>query len=89
MLGQKIILAFPGERYADPPSASTLPPGLSKVAYTVLGLTNFSTTFSILPDFDDINFEYVSEDYNKMNKFPLENIFTRKKMTTYYFLHFF
>ena len=52
-----------------PPSTS---PRLSEVAYTVLGLTDLSTTFSILPDFDENNFEYVTGDHNKMNKIPLE-----------------
>ena len=66
-----------------------LSPRLLKVAYTVLGLIDFSTTFSVFPDLDENNFDYVSEDYNKMNKILLENIFSRKKMLTNFFIEFF
>ena len=50
-VGLKTVWSFHGERYADPSPPPSL--RLSKVAVTVLGLADFSTTFSVLPDFDE------------------------------------
>ena len=41
--------------------------------------TDFSTTFSVLPNSDGNNFEYVSEDCSEMNKISFANSFSRKK----------